>query len=67
MRIVYINGYCFQRIMGRLIISKYNDENKTFEKIKEISSGSVPKVMKNVFNNFSMESVELYLIRIKDE
>jgi hypothetical protein len=67
MRIVYIDGYCFQRVTGRLIISKYNDENETFVKIQEISSGSVPKVMKNVFNNFSIENVKLYLIKNEEE
>lgn len=65
MRIVYIDGYCFQRVTGRLIISKYNDEIKTFVKIQEITSGSVPKIMKNVFNNFSMANVELYLKKTK--
>jgi len=63
MRIVYINGYCFQRLTGRLIISKYNDNTKIFEKIQEITSGSVPKIMKNLFNNFSMRAVELYLTK----
>lgn len=61
MRIVYIDGFCFQRVTGRLIISKYNDDTKTFEKFQEILSGSVPKNIKSVFNNFCMESVKLYL------
>jgi len=53
MRVVYIEDYCFQRVTGRLLIYKYNDKN--FVKIQEITSMSVPKVMKRLFNNFCME------------
>lgn len=64
-RICYIDGLCFQRSTGILLIYKYNNETNCFCKIQEITSGNVPKNMLNVFNNFSMKNIELCLEEIE--
>lgn len=58
-RICFIKDYCFEKTLSTLLIYKNNIL------IYKYTRQNIPKNIKKIFNNFSMENIELYLHNIK--